>query len=63
MPAYVYGTIGALAWLIVGIFTELGFAAKLPSLIVMEIMVVVMNIRGIINWRKEAKNARRKEIE
>lgn len=55
LQAYVYGTIGAVAWLIVGIFTEFGFASQLPSLIVMEIMVVVMNIRGIINWRKEAK--------
>jgi hypothetical protein len=52
LQAYAYGTVGALAWLVVGVATEMGYATELPSLITMEIMVVVMNIRGIINWRK-----------
>jgi hypothetical protein len=52
LTAYIWGTIGAAAWLAVGILTHFGFAAQLPSLIIMEAMVIVMNIRGIINWRK-----------
>lgn len=56
LQAYIYGTMGAIAWLIVGILTEFGFAAQLPSLVMMEIMVVGMNIRGIILWRREKKN-------
>jgi len=55
LQAYIYGTIGALAWLVVGIATQFGYASELPSLITMEIMVVLMNIRGIINWRKSSK--------
>ena len=54
LQAYVWGTLGAVAWLLVGILTELGYAARLPSLIYMEIMVIAMNIRGIMKWRKEA---------
>jgi nicotinamide riboside transporter PnuC len=53
LQAYIFGTIGAVAWLIVGIATQLGFASQLPSLIIMETMVILMNIRGIYNWRKE----------
>lgn len=55
LKAYIWGTFGAAAWLVVGILTHFGFAAQLPSLIAMEAMVIVMNIRGIINWRRMAQ--------
>lgn len=53
LQAYVWGTIGAAAWLAVGVLTQLGYAAQMPSLIFMEAMVIGMNIRGIIHWRRE----------
>jgi len=56
LMAYIYGIIGAMAWLIVGIATKMGYASELPSLIVMEAMVIVMNIRGIYYWKKEQNN-------
>lgn len=56
LAAYVWGTLGAAAWLAVGVATELGYATQLPSLIAMEIMVIIMNIRGILNWRKDRTN-------
>lgn len=52
LQAYIWGTLGAFAWLVVGIATKLGYASELPSLIFMEVMVIVMNIRGIRNWYK-----------
>lgn len=52
LSAYIFGTLGALAWLAVGIATQMGYASELPSLIVMEVVVIIMNIRGILNWRK-----------
>ncbi len=51
--AYIFGTLGAAAWLVIGILTELGYAAELPSLIVMEAVIIVMNVRGIIAWRAQ----------
>ncbi len=53
LAAYIWGIAGGFAWLTVGIATELGYATQLPSLIAMEAMVIVMNIRGIANWRKD----------
>lgn len=63
MKAYVYGTIGALMWLVVGIATTF-FAAsgQLPSLIFMETSVVFMNIRGIINWRKTTEKEKNETL-
>ncbi len=55
LSAYLWGTAGAFAWLIVGVATFLGYAAQLPSLIFMEFMVIVMNIRGIRHWLKAYK--------
>ena len=55
LHAYLWGTLGALAWLIVGVATEMGYAAKLPSLIVMESMIIVMNARGIRNWYRDSR--------
>ena len=55
LSAYIYGTIGALGWLIVGIGTMYHYHVQLPSLILMESVVIVMNIRGIVNWRKSSK--------
>lgn len=52
LKAYVFGTLGALSWLAVGVLTQFGFASELPSLIGTELLVVGMNIRGVINWRK-----------
>jgi len=54
LRAYIFGTLGAAAWLAVGILTKFGYASELPSLIGMEIMVIIMNIRGIIKWRNSA---------
>ncbi len=50
--AYLFGTLGAAAWLVIGILTELGYAAELPSLIVMESVIIVMNVRGFLAWRR-----------
>ena len=55
LQAYIWGTLGAFAWLVVGVATKLGYASELPSLIFMEAMVIVMNIRGIRNWYKVGK--------
>ena len=55
LQAYIWGTLGALAWLVVGVATKLGYASELPSLIFMEAMVIAMNIRGIRNWYKAGK--------
>ena len=52
LAAYGFGTAGALAWLVVGVASEMGYAAELPSLIATEIVVIVMNIRGIYKWKK-----------
>ena len=57
LSAYIYGTLGALAWLAVGVMSHLGIHSELPSLVVMETMVVIMNIRGILHWRKERNAA------
>ena len=52
LPAYIFGTIGAAMWLVIGILTHLGYAAELPSLVVMESVIIIMNIRGIYKWKK-----------
>jgi len=51
--AYVFGIIGGAMWLTIGILTHFGYAAELPSLVLMESVIIVMNIRGIIKWRKD----------
>jgi len=56
LVAYIFSIIGAGAWLCVGIASEMGYAAELPSLITMETMIIAMNIRGIYNWRKDKIN-------
>ena len=50
--AYIFSIIGAGAWMVIGIASEMGYAAELPSLITMEAMIILMNIRGIWKWRK-----------
>jgi len=52
VQAYYWGIVGGIAWLIIGILTKMGYASELPSLIVMEIMIIGMNIRGIIMWKR-----------
>lgn len=56
LTAYIFSIIGAGAWLVIGVASEMGYAAELPSLITMETMIILMNIRGIWNWRKDRAN-------
>lgn len=53
--AYVFGIIGSIMWLVIGILIAMGYATTLPSLIVMESVIIIMNIRGIIAWKKKVK--------
>ena len=55
LRAYIFNIIGSSAWLVVGVLTYFGFASDLPSLIATEAMFIVLAIKGIIFWRKEAK--------
>ena len=61
LQAYIFSMIGAGAWLAVGIAIEFGHMAVLPSLIAMELMVILVNIRGIIKWRDEGRLARHQQ--
>lgn len=53
LSAYIFSMLGTSAWLVVGIATEMGYAAELPSLIGTEVAIILMNVRGIIKWRRE----------
>lgn len=53
LSAYIFSMLGTSAWLVVGIATEMGYAAQLPSLIAVEVAIILMNVRGIIKWRRE----------
>ena len=44
--AYIFGNIAGLFWLTVGVLTPL------PSLIIMESVIIILNCYGIYNWRK-----------
>ncbi len=52
VPAYVFSLTSSVFWLVIGTAFMLGYAARMPSLIAMEIMVIGLNIRGIYLWRK-----------
>lgn len=51
VKAYVASTVGAAMFLIVGVAIQLGYAVKLPSLIVMESVIIVLNVRSIAKLR------------
>jgi len=55
LEAYVFNIIGSALWLAVGIFTYYGYAAQLPSLIATEAMFIILAVKGIYFWKKEAK--------
>jgi hypothetical protein len=46
--AYFASIFGSLMFLIVGIAMQLGYTAKLPSLIAMEATFIVLNIRALL---------------
>jgi len=52
VQAYTAGIIGGVFWLIIGIGTMFGVHVQLPSLVLMETVIIVMNIRGIIKWKR-----------
>lgn len=54
LEAYIFNIIGSALWLAVGIFTYYGYAAQLPSLIATEAMFIILAVKGIYFWRKEA---------
>ena len=45
--AYLFGNVAGLFWLLVGILTPL------PSLILMESVIILLNCYGIYNWRRK----------
>jgi hypothetical protein len=52
--AYTFGIVGGVFWLAVGIVTAFWTVqVSLPSLIFMEAVVIIMNVRGIVAWRKK----------
>ncbi len=51
--AYVFSLIGGVFWLTIGVATIMGYAAHMPSLIATEVMVIVLNIRGIYKWMRK----------
>lgn len=54
LSAYLFGTAGATAWLAVGVLLQCGYVGMLPSLVATEAAVIVMNVRGIMQWRRKA---------
>lgn len=53
LQAYIWGCFGAAGWLTIGILSHFDIHAEMPSLVLMETVVIIMNIRGIFNWRKQ----------
>lgn len=45
--AYWCSTFGALMFFIIGVFSEFGYAAKLPSMWFMELAIIVLNFRSL----------------
>ena len=50
LRAYGFGIFGGVAWFIIGVATILGYAATLPSLALMELVIIGLMIHGIIKW-------------
>lgn len=61
VQAYVAGIIGGFFWLLIGVGTMYGIHPTLPSLVLMESVIIIMNIRGIIKWRRDYAVTRRVE--
>jgi len=51
--AYWFSTFGAIMFLIVGLFTQFGYAAKLPSLWIMESCIIILNFRALWKLRHD----------
>ena len=49
--AYIASCIGAACFFIIGVASEFGYAAHLPSLWVMEACVIVLNVRALLKLR------------
>ena len=53
--AYFFSTLGAALWLVVGVtitFFNVS-TSNLPSLIFLELTIIIMNIRGMIQWKNK----------
>lgn len=50
--AYIASCFGAAMFLVVGVASEFGYAAQLPSLWVMETCVIALNVRALLKLRK-----------
>lgn len=46
--AYLASIFGSLMFLIIGILMQMGYTAKLPSLIAMESAFIILNIRALL---------------
>lgn len=53
--AYLASTFGAAMFLIVGIASQFGYAAHLPSLWIMEATIIVLNVRALVKLRSERR--------
>jgi len=54
MPAYIAGTLGGVCWFIIGIVTWFwDVSVSLPSLAIMEAMVITLNVRAMWRWHKK----------
>jgi hypothetical protein len=51
IKAYVASSVGAAAFLIIGVAIQMGYQVKLPSLIVMESVIIGLNLRAIYKLR------------
>lgn len=54
MAAYAAGTLGGLCWFVVGCVTTFSdTVVSLPSLMIMEAMVIALNVRAMWRWSKK----------
>jgi hypothetical protein len=53
--AYLASTFGAAAFLVVGVASQFGYAAHLPSLWIMESCVIALNVRALVKLRAERR--------
>ena len=59
IEAHICGIVGTLAFLALGIAVTTGHCTKVPSLLTMQVMVIALNIRGMVLWKKKRNiNAR-----
>ena len=54
VQAYIFALIGSIFWMVIGVATLLGYAAHMTSLVALEVVIIIFNIRGIYKWMKKS---------